>query len=179
MWVTFVSLIEKFQFPPLREGRRACCQGYNLSFLFQFPPLREGRLGPRISYFSIVKFQFPPLREGRLRSLGPKLMQAMISIPAPARGATQSPSRLLSRHFYFNSRPCARGDLYRAWEEAGAVYFNSRPCARGDVSRQPIHSAAKDFNSRPCARGDRTSFRFSGSLSSFQFPPLREGRQQI
>ena len=56
--------------------------------LFQFPPLREGRQAlPFVSACSFV-FQFPPLREGR------RMYLAMIF-----------------QQIYFNSRPCARGDV--------------------------------------------------------------------
>ena len=56
--------------------------------IFQFPPLREGRHDGDYNWRVKFLFQFPPLREGRL-----------------------SLSRTVRvRCFYFNSRPCARGD---------------------------------------------------------------------
>ena len=55
--------------------------------VFQFPPLREGRLGEYGRYKVDVTFQFPPLREGRQDATGQDTA-ALISIPAPPRGAT-------------------------------------------------------------------------------------------
>ena len=102
-----------FQFPPLREGRPSSSAIAFSSWLFQFPPLREGRRdrsgvhGKAIQDFNsrpcargdmlifedgklLTPFQFPPLREGRR---DPGILDSgrlMISIPAPARGATQA-----------------------------------------------------------------------------------------
>ena len=79
----------KFQFTPLREGRRGNGDGTHCPTLFQFTPLREGRRSrycvppPRIYFNSrpsargdavlfgtmigLSVFQFTPLREGRRR----------------------------------------------------------------------------------------------------------------
>ena len=103
------------------------------------------------------QFQFPPLREGRRNGL------------SDFRKAT-----------YFNSRPSARGDCFRACQRAQCRYFNSRPSARGDGrfcsisphlkisihapprgATQPCAAVIKRvyFNSRPSARGDPLSMR--------------------
>ena len=59
--------IAKFQFTPLREGRR---RSHPLPrenrTIFQFTPLREGRLIQYKIVFAKCRFQFTPLREGRL-----------------------------------------------------------------------------------------------------------------
>ena len=55
--------------------------------LFQFTPLREGRPHRRRKHGTSTRFQFTPLREGR---------------PFNIQGTQQL--------FYFNSRPCVRGD---------------------------------------------------------------------
>ena len=143
----------KFQFPPLREGRRhvhlhghlrrdfnsrPCERGDRKGFLhhdhgteFQFPPLREGRHCWISGYSKPVLFQFPPLREGRPPHA--VLMQAhnCISIPAPARGATIS----------------------GAYGHATGLISIPAPARGATIAR---------------ARGD-------GAMV-FQFPPLREGR---
>ncbi len=127
--------LSEFQFTPLREGRRAAMadisaikkisihapprgatwisdffvRGDAISIhapprgatkavptkqrnrvLFQFTPLREGRQNTSKNFLCIILFQFTPLREGR-----------------QGRGGRPSGSR------DFNSRPSARGDLWR------------------------------------------------------------------
>ena len=77
---------------------------------------------------------------------------------------------------YFNSRPCARGDVGYFMGIRGFCYFNSRPCARGDLFCPPFANAASNFNSRPCARGDVCLGFHRRRAVEFQFPPLREGR---
>ena len=99
----------------------------------------------------------------------------MISIHAPAGGASRSHEKVLDLSNNFNSRPCGRGFEYRLQGEIqSGVYFNSRPCGRGfDVVLRLIFSCLfqftplreglrvhytfrncrKYFNSRPCGRG--------------------------
>ena len=36
------------------------------------------------------------------------------------------------REYYFNSRPCVRGDGCTGITGTISTYFNSRPCVRGD-----------------------------------------------
>ena len=100
-----------------------------------------------------------------------------ISIHAPARGATSHFFTDIKNLYYFNSRPCARGDGADERLPGGQNHFNSRPCARGDITIFTAITRSANFNSRPCARGD-------GEVASvadcciFQFTPLREGRLQ-
>ena len=79
-------------------------------------------------------FQFTPLCEGRLSSR----------------------RSLWTRMFYFNSRPCVRGD---------------QPAA-GRVCKYA------DFNSRPCVRGDEDDNLDVNAEGKFQFTPLCEGRRE-
>ena len=99
-----------FQFPPLREGRqrfshdfreisnfnsRPCARGdwipvsvFAGAFLFQFPPLREGRLcSSQIDKFCPGYFNSRPCARGDQVDGGYHTV-FVISIPAPARGAT-------------------------------------------------------------------------------------------
>ena len=89
-----------------RQGKRAACT------LFQFTPLREGRRDIHGEAGRVIQFQFTPLREGRHRGMV-AIRRALISIHAPPRGAThRAPdSGRLAGHF--NSRPSARGDSKR------------------------------------------------------------------
>ena len=59
--------------------------------------------------------------------------------------------------FYFNSRPCVRGDPLRQMLVTQTLNFNSRPCVRGDREILDDAENEKDFNSRPCVRGDPCS----------------------
>ena len=128
----------KFQFTPLREGRqkrppaaagvqanfnsRPCVRGDRASScraarrsLFQFTPLREGRLGEEITSDDNGVFQFTPLREGR-----PPLCDA-------------PPVRL-----EFQFTPLREGRRQLCEDEGDLpFYFNSRPCVRGDASMPP------------------------------------------
>ncbi len=123
----------RFQFTPLREGRRVTAKTKKNWIVFQFTPLREGRqIEANGKRYRITLFQFTPLREGRPLDR---------EIPVPGRN--------------FNSRPCVRGD--RRHIEAPAnrrENFNSRPCVRGDFERMIIWKNLFHFNSRPCVRGD-------------------------
>ena len=77
-------LILKFQFTPLREGRRNQKWKNGQFTKFQFTPLREGR---HIAFDNVVfhvVFQFTPLREGRRKKFSGKSEKPLISIHAPA-----------------------------------------------------------------------------------------------
>ena len=105
-----VSVYEKFQFTPLREGRPA---GSRPAFCvpngFQFTPLREGRLESACIFLRPAAFQFTPLREGRRGEKAMSSLYNIISIHAPPRGATARRAAQ-SAAAHFNSRPSARGD---------------------------------------------------------------------
>ena len=100
----------------------------------------------------------------------------IISIHAPPRGATGTENFSQVQQENFNSRPSARGDLYRRMHKARGVYFNSRPSARGDCVRAGRTAHCGDFNSRPSARGDLIPRLLPHDFRQFQFTPLREGR---
>ena len=168
-----------FQFTPLREGRQLRRRQTVRERKFQFTPLREGRLLFTNSTPFLFSFQFTPLREGRpTNGIKCKCMQTLISIHAPARGATLQPPWHRSEPGYFNSRPCERGDpqsraaagrpgpisIHAPARGATSITypppvkrlnFNSRPCERGDPEdMQHVIDNYFDFNSRPCERGD-------------------------
>ena len=145
------------------------------------------------------KFQFSPLREGRHKCLQAHTSQA-ISILAPARGATCQKIRVALTAFYFNSRPCERGDVRRCHITQLRIYFNSRPCERGDIEGLPYfpfyrfqfsplregrpvrlcrHHTAAPISILAPARGATLDFKSFAEVDRlFQFSPLREGRPQ-
>ena len=66
-------------------------------------------------------FQFTPLREGRLRADGFNAT-FNISIHAPPRGATDARLAGRNRPHHFNSRPSARGDVFRITSDARDIF---------------------------------------------------------
>ena len=123
----------KFQFTPLREGRRSTSsQLSTISGVFQFTPLREGRPPSSPANPARQRFQFTPLREGR-----------------PKAACTWTANSL------FQFTPLREGRRVRLWMQLNFSNFNSRPCVRGD---QKLSNGQKtttsNFNSRPCVRGD-------------------------
>ena len=102
-----------------------------------------------------------------------------ISIPAPARGATGAGPAKRYRSAISIPAP-ARGATYGCGGHSVATRISIPAPARGAT-----HGAGADavfpayFNSRPCARGDDFVGTIAFKSLKFQFPPLREGRQQI
>ena len=78
----------KFQFTPLREGRRYTTLCPLRSAPFQFTPLREGRPQARMATSTIAYFNSRPSARGDPLS-GRTVQHYYISIHAPPRGATQ------------------------------------------------------------------------------------------
>ena len=79
----------------------------------------------------------------------------IISIHAPARGASKQSQLLKPEGTHFNSRPCERGFDNMASLYEPVKHFNSRPCERGFDISFSTKQAAYNFNSRPCERGFR------------------------
>ena len=142
-----------FQFPLLREGRRGKSCTTSSFLRFQFTLLREGRL-PTVCHASPPKaFQFTPLREGRLDDVMNALKPILFQF-TPLREGRHVSDEGVRVHFYFNSRPSARGD---SCTSISSVLFTISIHAppRGATSRMIfIGSLPLYFNSRPSARGD-------------------------
>ena len=119
----------RFQFAPLREGRRR--------------DSRQGRGGPY--------FNSRPCERGDAE-IHQHNGGGKISIRAPARGATFSIGHfnLLS---YFNSRPCERGDTI-AYLHPTNIGFQFAPLREGRLFSVSKVMYSEYFNSRPCERGD-------------------------
>jgi len=216
-----------FQSAPLREGRRADLTGADLHSAVSIrAPARGATLKNTSIESTTSSFQSAPLREGRqacnpasLRgsfcfnprpcARGDRLTPAgrapctgpLVSIRAPARGATRvkqvvfdqpitfqsaplregrrtRPRERRHNRASFNPRPCARGDVPSPRRRIPPSGFNPRPCARGDkILWQIEKSGVASFNPRPCARGDDPEIGAIFSLRAFQSAPLREGRR--
>ena len=100
-------------------------------------------------------FQSPPPRGGRLEDIANNDGLSVVSIHAPARGATRATASLPRTNLSFNPRPRAGGDENL-----------SRPTATGKVS---IHAPA---------RGATLSLNILALRQKFQSTPPRGGRQR-
>ena len=105
----FLSFCISIHAPP-RGATRPAGSRRRWSGRFQFTPLREGRRRVRSSVCSMRTFQFTPLREGRRADGRLRNLRRRISIHAPPRGATSAGGLPTAPAVYFNSRPSARGD---------------------------------------------------------------------
>jgi len=77
-----------FQSTPLREGRRSCGGISPGLRSFNPRPCARGDCGDPPLFLPLFGFQSTPLREGRPGAPGDRQQQALVSIHAPARGAT-------------------------------------------------------------------------------------------
>ena len=153
----FSKYCRLFQFSPLREGRLSLLRTGISGMRFQFSPLREGRQACRRSAPSAQDFNSRPCERGDFADTIEKRCGGIISILAPARGATFI-AEVFHRVQDFNSRPCERGDLAQYIVDRQAFHFNSRPCERGDARSARLWPQwSGNFNSRPCERGDGTT----------------------
>ncbi len=82
-------------------------------------------------------------------------MNHLVSIHAPARGATRIFFFTFISFRCFNPRPCARGDLPCQWAHQSMLRFNPRPCARGDILRHKSQER-EEFQSTPLREGRLT-----------------------
>ena len=98
---------------------------------FQFTPLREGRRRIRAESLSGGHFNSRPSARGDAFSSAARKGMILISIHAPPRGATASSSALPSPSGNFNSRPSARGDAGYPARTAQAMIFQFTPLREG------------------------------------------------
>ena len=98
----------------------------------------------------------------------------LISIHAPARGASTRKGYADLRFTYFNSRPCERGFNLLRIKKKGLSNFNSRPCERGFNSAGKFVGTLSISIHAP-ARGASVMKSTRLSMMQFQFTPLREG----
>ena len=99
----------------------------------------------------------------------------MISIHAPARGATRTPSTSIL-YIKFQFTPPRGGRQIASSPFSRLKHFNSRPRAGGDWQRFTSRYGCVNFNSRPRAGGDCALAPFRSIPHGFQFTPPRGGR---
>ena len=102
------------------------------------------------------RFLLTPLREGR---------------PEPVRRVKSSGD--------FYSRPCGRGDFFRAATESQCLsYFYSRPCGRGDEHHLEALRLLIISTHAPAGGATRAASAILSWSSPFLLTPLREGRPE-
>ena len=145
----------KFQFTPLREGRRAVIRGVNSPHL--------------------ISIHAPP--RGATGDASRQIAGIVISIHAPPRGAT-SMFCLITSAMIFQFTPLREGRPYGQNVRTWSNYFNSRPSARGDALISRLFGCANISIHAPPRGATRRRSR-DGASVLFQFTPLREGRQLL
>ena len=151
----FVVTSDIFQFTPLREGRLdQLYQGETGGISIHAPPRGATRPALRCSEKSL--FQFTPLREGRLLHRVEIHLRRAFQFTPLREGRPRLWKKTSSATFHFNSRPSARGDEIPVILAMSAIFIS-------------IHAPPRGATVRSLAQ--------AWSASSFQFTPLREGRQ--
>ena len=138
--------------PAWGATRRTRRSGRNCEF--QFPPPRGGRRRALPYLRGSGNFNSRPRVGGDGVVLVARVVDQLISIPAPAWGATVLDIVFSVNVIYFNSRPRVGGDHQRPRGGAAGTHFNSRPRVGGDARRTHTASVWKYFNSRPRVGGD-------------------------
>ena len=139
-----------FQSTPPRGGRLRAASSANTFFVFQSTPPRGGRHNASLQASALSSFN-PRPRAGGDAWEERSFTQELVSIHAPARGATSCPEPLMRSTPCFNPRPRAGGDFVLPVQPILFLCFNPRPRAGGDIMphcrRQPfpvsIHAPAR------------------------------------
>ena len=161
---------------------RPCARGDSLGYadrvsdlLFRSTPLREGRRAHApIGVVTLLVSIHAPAR-GATSIGGVSMPSDEVSIHAPARGATRQ-HRSDRSDACFDPRPCARGDLHATGQQSGRPScFDPRPCARGDASARYRYHGDRVSIHAP-ARGATSALDRPSRLAWFRSTPLREGR---
>ena len=100
-----------FQSTPPRRGRLMLVKSACNCSLFQSTPPRRGRPGTVYRFQVAAPFQSTPPRRGRLLAAVDVRIIRIVSIHAPAKGATQNNSLLNCDNMGFNPRPREGGDM--------------------------------------------------------------------
>ena len=210
-----------FQFTPLREGRRqagaAIVGGLTISIHapargatakgraratpspnFNSRPCERGDCKVGRREICLLHFNSRPCERGDKVLAIIKTSQKLISIHAPARGATTLGRCSASKPSDFNSRPCERGDLLHCLPASSRWHISIHAPARGatnDLYNQAygeyisIHAPARGatglfrddrrfvtlISIHAPARGATQSDGVACRAFKFQFTPLREG----
>ena len=170
--------MDKFQFTPLREGRRqvhhhrrasedfnsrpsARGDGFEVevqhrAFHFNSRPSARGDAHSLFTKMHAPQFQFTPLREGRRDARGQRHVRRYFNSRPSARGDTPGTSALHRRPISIHAPP--RGATMHGTQGEIARIISIHAPPRGATRRSALcrSNLPSDFNSRPSARGDLT-----------------------
>ena len=116
--------------------RGATNHGKNAIFMrkFQFTPLREGRRGISCFWKERTDFNSRPSARGDEMTAAEIEYCQNISIHAPPRGATRCMGTMCSISPHFNSRPSARGDYNGTYLDTRDIRISIHAPPRGATS---------------------------------------------
>ena len=188
-----------FQFTPLREGRLPYynAQQTAMPISIHAPPRGATIYNKADFQYARISIHAPPrgatsasCREdippeisihapprGATPQLSEDAKADIISIHAPPRGATRCTPTTRSRRNYFNSRPSARGDNLQKGKRFGSGKISIHAPPRGATVVHIVFSFADCISIHAPPRGATGFLPLYNLFISFQFTPLREGRQ--
>ena len=123
--------VDKFQFTPLREGRRGRNARPTSLTYFNSRPCGRGDHLHAVLSISPADISIHAPAGGATHCGRPALFYGLISIHAPAGGATLKSGQRIAARFYFNSRPCGRGDFTTAIKRCCLAIFQFTPLREG------------------------------------------------
>ena len=144
-----------FQFTPLREGLRRSAVSLASSEHFNSRPCERGFARDSDHHQQYYLFQFTPLREGLLNALADSDDTTLISIHAPARGASITAVDTIKSMNSISIHAPARGASDRILISIRALQFQFTPLREGLQKKSPKSSKAEAFQFTPLREGLR------------------------
>ena len=165
----------RFQFTPLREGRRSVSPEIPERIISIHAPPRGATAAAGPPHFGRIAFQFTPLREGRHGGFYHRHRRHDISIHAPPRGATDGGVARRNRRVISIHAP-PRGATSVSTLPSSSLIISIHAPPRGATARcsQPYCDVLISIHAPPRGATARTAK--SATPCVFQFTPLREGR---
>ena len=163
-------------------------------------PREGGDILYTLGSFDDAEFQSTPPRGGRLVAVDGGVQVVLISIHAPARGATDGTSiDFITTEFQstpprggrrgnggtacgsknFNPRPREGGDLVASGVNFAMMYFNPRPREGGDVILGVLPLRPDFISIHAPARGATYTLKTTAPSMTFQSTPPRGGRHDL
>ena len=167
--------VEKFQFTPLREGRRARPMNMCLRLIISIhaPPRgatgREADAFRRHGYFN----SRPSARGDKLQRY--RQQTVLISIHAPPRGATSEFYKAAAAGI-FQFTPLREGRLLRKSRSEHPCSFQFTPLREGRHVATRKNNVFENISIHAPPRGATRALARQAASTLFQFTPLREGR---
>ena len=150
----------------------------NTHILFQFTPLREGRpLGAPQLEVVVSNFNSRPCERGDAPEDMAVMVAEIISIHAPARGATEGKAATIEVGEVFQFTPLREGRRYTGGRLLCFPVISIHAPARGATrSHLWVVLSSRIFQFTPLREGRLCALHLALDTGVFQFTPLREGR---